>query len=627
MANKYGVLAILACGEIGVLGPRETDAILPAALAAAPTILWDADGRITSWSEGAAELYGWSAQEATGQSVHRLLKTRFPKALAEIEAELRRDGRWQGELRRVARDGRTFDVLSRWVWTPAGIAEVSLDLTPHQEADDLRSRLAAIVDSSDDAIISKTLDGIVTSWNAAAESLLGYTEAEMLGQPLAIIFPPDKREEEAMILARIRQGLKVDHYETIRRRKDGSEINVALTISPIRDRAGNIIGASKILRDISPQQDAEKALTRREALLRSILDTVPDAMIVIDERGLMQSFSAAAERLFKYTAPEVLGHNVNMLMPSPYRDAHDGYLARYLATNERRIIGIGRIVVAKRKDGSTFPIELAVGEVKVEGTRLFTGFIRDVTERQERDRRLQEVQAELIHVSRLSELAQMVSALAHEVNQPLSAITAYLKAASRFLDSGDQPKAVTIVQRAAEQTDRASAIIRRLREFVKKGEVERRAQDLAKVIDEAIALAMVGTKNQGLVVRLQFDARVPPAMIDKVQIQQVLFNLMRNAIEAMAASEPRELTVAAQQRDSGWIEISVADTGPGLAPHVRRNLFQPFVTTKTSGMGVGLSICRSIVEAHGGSLQAEDRPGGGTIFHFTVPTDAEDARS
>ena len=310
-----------------------------------------------------------------------------------------------------------------------------------------------------------------------------------------------------------------------------------------------------------------------------------------------------------------------MLMPSPYREAHDGYLSRYLATSERRIIGIGRIVVAKRRDGSTFPIELAVGEVKVEGTRLFTGFIRDLTERQERDRRLQEVQAELIHVSRLSELAQMVSALAHEVNQPLSAITAYLKATSRFLESGDRQKAAAIVERAAEQTDRASAIIRRLRDFVKKGDTERRAEDLAKVIDEATALAMVGTKNQGVTVRLQLEAQVPPALIDKVQIQQVLFNLMRNAIEAMTASEQRELTVATLQRDSGWIEISVADTGPGLAPHVRRNLFQPFVTTKPTGMGVGLSICRSIVEAHGGSLRAQDRPGGGTIFHFTVPTE------
>jgi two-component system sensor kinase FixL len=511
--------------------------------------------------------------------------------------------------------------VSRWALTPAGVAEISLDLAPHREGDDVRFRLAAIVDSSDDAIVGKTLEGIVTNWNAAAEALFGYAEAEMVGRPIAVLFPPDKLEEEAMILARVRQGLKVDHYETVRRRKDGREINVSLTISPIRDREGNIIGASKIVRDITARKEAEMALMRREALLRSILDTVPDAMIVIDERGLMQSFSAAAERLFGYTAHEVLGRNVNMLMPSPYREAHDGYIARYLATNERRIIGIGRIVVAKRKNGSTLPIELAVGEVKVEGTRLFTGFVRDLTERQARDRRLQEVQAELIHVSRLSELAQMVSALAHEVNQPLSAITAYLKAASRFLESGDQPKAVAIVERATDQTDRASAIIRRLGEFVKKGDVVRCAEDLAKVIDEATALAMVGTKNQGVVVRLQLAAQMPRAIIDKVQIQQVLFNLMRNAIEAMAASEQRELTVATLQRDRGWIEISVADTGPGLAPQVRRNLFQPFVTTKATGMGVGLSICRSIVEAHGGSLRAEDRPGGGTIFRFTVPAE------
>jgi two-component system, LuxR family, sensor kinase FixL len=615
------VPAELGRGEIGVLDHNKTDAMVHAVLSAVPTVLWDTDGQIIAWSEGAAALYGWSAPEAIGQSVHRLLKTRFAKPLAEIEAELRRDGRWQGELQRIARDGRTFDVVSRWVLTPVGITEFSLELTAHRGTDDLRLRLAAIVDSSHDAIIGKTLDGIVTSWNAAAESLFGYSESEMVGRPLAIILPPDKLEEEAMILARIRQGLKVDHYETVRRRKDGSEIDVSLTISPIRDRDGNIIGASKIVRDISERKKGELVLTRREALLRSILDTVPDAMIVIDEHGLMQSFSAAAERLFGYATHEVLGRNVNMLMPSPYREAHDGYLARYLATNERRIIGIGRIVVAKRKDGSTFPIELAVGEVKSEGARLFTGFIRDLTERQERDRRLQEVQAELIHVSRLSELAQMVSALAHEVNQPLSAITAYLKATSRFLGSGDQQKAAAIVERAAEQTDRASAIIRRLREFVKKGDAERRAEDLAKVIDEATALAMVGTKNQGVTVRLELDTRVPPAIIDKIQIQQVLFNLMRNAIEAMAASEQRELIIATLQLESGWIEISISDTGPGLAPHVRRNLFQPFVTTKATGMGVGLSICRSIVEAHGGNLRAEDRPGGGTTFRFTMPTE------
>jgi two-component system sensor kinase FixL len=213
----------------------------------------------------------------------------------------------------------------------------------------------------------------------------------------------------------------------------------------------------------------------------------------------------------------------------------------------------------------------------------------------------------------------MVSALAHEVNQPLSAIGAYLKAAARFLEGGDPQKGRVILQRAAEQTDRASGIIRRLREFVQKGQTERRAEDLAKVIDEASALAMVGTRNQGVTVRMRLDSAASQAVIDKVQIQQVLFNLMRNAIEAMVTSEQRELTIATARSPNGFVEISVSDTGPGLAPHIRSKLFQPFVTTKDTGMGVGLSICRSIVEAHGGRLEADDRPGGGTVFRFTLP--------
>jgi len=540
-----------------------------------------------------------------------------------VLAELRRDGSWRGELRRTARDGRVLHLISQWLPHPdqasCGIVEVSHDITTRKQSEEAQFRLAAIVESSEDAIIGKTLDGVVTSWNAAAEQLFGYSAAEMIGQPLAILIPPDRVQEEELILERIRSGLKVEHYETVRRRKDGTEITASLTISPIRDSRGKVVGASKIVRDITERKEGERALLSREAQLRSILETVPDAMIVIDERGRIQSFSTAAERLFGYTTTEALGRNVAMLMPSPYREAHDGYLARYLSTGERRIIGIGRIVVGRGKDGHTFPIELSVGEVNTEGRRLFTGFIRDLTERHEHDRRLQEVQAELVHMSRLSELAQMVSALAHEVNQPLSAISAYLKASARFLEADDREKAVSIMQRAADQTERASEIVRRLREFVKKGSTEKRVEEIAKVIDEASALALVGTRRGGIRVEMRLDPAARLAIIDKIQIQQVLFNLIRNAIEAMTSSERRELTIATVRRSDAQIEISVSDTGPGLAPEVRSRLFQPFVTTKATGMGVGLSICRSIVEAHGGTLQAEDREDGGTIFRFTVP--------
>jgi two-component system, LuxR family, sensor kinase FixL len=377
------------------------------------------------------------------------------------------------------------------------------------------------------------------------------------------------------------------------------------------------VGVSKIARDLSQLQRAEQELQQREALLQSILDTVPDALVVIDERGIVQSFSVAAERLFGFSSDEVIGRNVSILMPSPYREAHDSYIERYFATGERRIIGIGRIVVGQRKDGSTFPMELAVGEVILGERRLFTGFVRDLTQRRERERRLNELQSELVHLSRLSELGQMASALAHEVNQPLTAISNYLSGVRRLLAAGKQVAAEQAMARIAEQAERARQIIQRLRALVRRDTTEQRIESLPKVIEEASALALVGI-GQGLRLDIRIADNATEAVIDRVQIQQVLLNLMRNAAEAMAGSVRRELSVTTA-RMGDMVEISVADTGPGLPETVRARLFQPFVTTKPSGLGVGLSVCRTIVEAHGGQIRVEDAPGGGTVFRFTVP--------
>ncbi|HVH75038.1 MAG TPA: PAS domain S-box protein [Stellaceae bacterium] len=365
-----------------------------------------------------------------------------------------------------------------------------------------------------------------------------------------------------------------------------------------------------------------------EARLRSILETVPDAIITIDERGAIQSFSPAAERLFGYAADEVLGHNVNILMPSPYHERHDGYLARYLATGERRIIGIGRVVSGKRKDGSTFPMELSVGEAVGVGRPLFTGFARDITERQQAQRRLQELQAELLHVSRLSAMGQMGSALAHELNQPLTAIVNYLQAARRIIEKerGALPeRAADALAKAAGQAIRAGEIIRRLRQFVEKGESGYRAEDLNQVVEEASALALVGAKEQEVRLMLELAPDLPPIHLDKIRIQQVVLNLVRNAVEAMAGSAERLLTIRTSLLTD--VEVSVSDTGGGLAAAVRDQLFQPFVTTKAQGMGVGLSICRSIVEAHGGHIRAEANPQGGTTFAFTLPLSRNDSET
>lgn len=361
-------------------------------------------------------------------------------------------------------------------------------------------------------------------------------------------------------------------------------------------------------------------LRAREAHLKSILETIPDAMIVIDEGCRIQSFSVAAERLFGYKADEVIGRNIKLLMPAPYREQHDGYVSRYLTTGEKRIIGTGRVVVGERKDGSTFPMELAVGEMRSSNQRFFTGFIRDLTERQQTEARLQELQSELVHISRLTAMGEMAQALAHELNQPLSAIANYMRGSEELLLGKTDEESVVIRQalgKAADQSMRAGQIIRRLRDFVARGESERSVESLSKLIEEASALAFVGAKEFGVRVRFQFDQSADLVLADKVQVQQVLLNLMRNAIEAMQDVQRRELTISTVRRDDS-VEIQVADTGTGISNEVASQLFQPFVTSKTHGMGVGLSISRTIVEAHGGKIWVTPNPGGGTIFSFTL---------
>ncbi len=365
----------------------------------------------------------------------------------------------------------------------------------------------------------------------------------------------------------------------------------------------------------------------REAHLQSILDTVPDAMIVIDEHGLMRSFSAAAERLFGYSAGDVLGKNVKMMMPSPYRENHDAYVERYLRTGEKRIIGIGRVVVGERKDGSTFPMELAIGEMTSGRTRFFTGFVRDLTERQKAEARLQELQSELVHISRLTALGEMASALAHELNQPLSAIANYMKGSRRLLENMSDRQVIMIreaMDKAAEQSLRAGQIIRRLRDFVARGETERRIESLKRLLEEASALALVGAKDRGVRVTYVFDPALDSVLADKVQVQQVVLNLVRNAMEAMEQSDHRDLTIGTERGADSMAIVKIADTGTGIASEIADQLFQPFITTKSQGLGVGLSISRTIVESHGGRIWVEPNPAGGTIFRFSLRAVSEE---
>jgi two-component system sensor kinase FixL len=350
--------------------------------------------------------------------------------------------------------------------------------------------------------------------------------------------------------------------------------------------------------------------------LAAIIDEALDGIIVIDETGAILSFNRAATGLFGYREDEVVGQNVRMLMPEPYHSEHDSCLRNYLETGEAKIIGIGRQVNGQRKDGSIFPMELGVAAVQQDGKRLFVGFTHDLSERRKFEARMQE-----LHADRLDLVEHMAAGLAHELKQPLTAINTYVNVVRRLLKASQfsAENAEEILDKVADQVFRMSEIMDNVRQFMARGATDKTPQHLNEVVRTACEFTEALAKEAGIVTAAHLDAEDDRVVINKVQIQQVVVNLKRNAIEAMQGRKRRELTVSTRLVERDMIRADVIDTGPGLPATVKSRLFEPFTTSKAHGLGVGLFISRSIIEAHHGKLWAEENPGGGTIFSFVLP--------
>jgi len=379
--------------------------------------------------------------------------------------------------------------------------------------------------------------------------------------------------------------------------------------------------------DLDPGQTGQQLAAERR--FRLVVEAAPNAMVMVNRAGEIVMVNTQAERVFGYSRAELLGQLVERLVPERFRGRHPGMRASFFADPRPRPMGAGRDLFGLKRDGSEFPIEIGLNPIETEEGMMVLSAIVDITERKtaeaalkQSQSRLQELHAELLHVSRLSAMGQMAAMVAHELNQPLTAISNYMEAVAALLDRGGElpiPRLRGAVVRAGEQAVRAGQIIQQLRGFVSRGDSEKRIEAVMPLVKEAAELTLLGTKQKGISIRVEDDSAHAIIVADKIQIQQVLLNLLRNAAEAVADQEHRDIALLTEVRDD-TAQISVVDNGPGLPDEVQAKLFQPFVSTKKTGMGLGLSICHTIIAAHDGRLWAEPNPEGGTIFRLTLPT-------
>jgi PAS domain S-box-containing protein len=630
------------------------DHLVTGLLEAAPDamVCVDADGRIALVNAQAERLFGYARAELIGQPVEILVPDQaravHPTRRSGYLADPRPRPMGAGmELAGRRRDGSTFpaEISLSAIDTGEGIVVTAAvrDVTERRQAAQTAARLASIIQSSQDAVIGKTRDQVVTSWNPGAERLYGYTTPEMIGRHIEVIIPPEDRERERLLLDRVARGERIEQYQTRRLRKDGSGVTVALTLSPIADSTGAIVGVSTVSQDVTQRQ-------RAEAKFRGLLEAAPDAMVCVDASGRIEVVNAQAERLFGYPRDELIGQPVEILVPDQARAAHPGRRAGYVADPAPRPMGAGMRLAGRRRNGSTFPAEISLSAIETDEGTLFTAAVRDVTERlesqAERERLLTQaerdnMERQLHQSQRLESLGQLAGGVAHDFNNLLGVISSYAafagKEVARQVPDGGRQSISDDIEQVQLAAERAAGLTHQLLAFARQEVIQPRPLSLNDVVTSVEQL-LIRTLGEHVELITDLSADLPLVEADPGQIEQVLVNLAINARDAMPGGGKLTIqTTSAPVSDPAatqvglppgpYVMLKVSDTGSGIPKDVLDHIFEPFFTTKPKGEGTGLGLATvyGIITQARGNVQVYSEPGLGTTLTAYLPVTSEGA--
>jgi PAS domain S-box-containing protein len=603
-----------------------TDHMFTGLLEAAPDamVCVEAGGRIALVNAQTERMFGYRRDELIGRPVEILV----PEAARAVHPGHRtryaadpqpRPMGAEMELAGRRRDGTTFpaEISLSAIDTDEGMLVTAAvrDVTGRRLAAETTARLASIIQSSHDAVIGKTLDQVVTSWNPGAERLYGYTAEEMIGRHIQLLIPAEDRAEESRLLAAVAHGARLEEHLARRVRKDGTTLSVTLTISPIADSQGKLVGLSTVARDVTERQRAEARFT-------GVLEAAPDAMVCVDAGGRIALVNAQTERVFGYPRDELIGQPVEILVPEGVRAVHPGHRGEYAANPRPRPMGAGMELAGRRRDGTTFPAEISLSAIETDDGILILAAVRDVTERLEIEAQNQRMKDEFI------------ATVSHELRTPLAAISGWLYT---LLDgeagqlAEEQRRYLAIIQRNSDR------LARLVGDLLLLGQIEsgRLSLELADVDLAQIArdtADLLSGQAAAKRITLTVSAAAPAVMRgDPARLGQVLDNLVTNAIKFTPEEGNVRISV---ENAGGRCRITVSDTGIGIAPDERARLFERFYRASSAtsqgigGTGLGLAISKAVVESHHGTIQLAGRDGPGSAFVVELPlATREEARA